>query len=213
MSGSKILAGVAAVAVGIGSIAAAAAGPVVTSRPRVMDARAVPTINTLSSEDLARLPGARDAKTILDYHNQLRAEVGAAPLRWSPELATGAAAYAPVLSRIGALQHAPRVGRGIVRENLLQSFRGTPMRQMMQVWGNERRLFVPGFFPNVSRDGNWVSVAHYSQMIWPTTREVGCGIASDARFNWLVCRYSPGGNKDGVLVGAGALPRRQERPR
>ena len=35
------------------------------------------------------------------------------------------------------------------------------------------------------------------QMIWPTTTHVGCALASNARSDYLVCRYSPAGNIDG----------------
>jgi hypothetical protein len=38
-------------------------------------------------------------------------------------------------------------------------------------------------------------------MIWPTTTDLGCGDAQGGGFDWLVCRYSPGGNKDGQPVG------------
>ena len=63
------------------------------------------------------------------------------------------------------------------------------------MWSAERRNFVPGVFPNVSRTGNWFHVSHYSQIIWPTTARVGCGL-SGGRFDVLVCRYSPAGNID-----------------
>jgi hypothetical protein len=72
---------------------------------------------------------------------------------------------------------------------------------MMQSWTVEKRDFVPGYFPNVARDGNWMNVAHYTQMIWPTTTDIGCGYAIGGGYGWLVCRYSPGGNKDGKPVG------------
>jgi hypothetical protein len=45
-----------------------------------------------------------------------------------------------------------------------------------------------------------MDVAHYTQMIWPQTTEIGCGYAPGGGFNWLVCRYNPGGNKDGKPV-------------
>lgn len=137
---------------------------------------------------------------LLEAHNRERALVGVPLLRWDPELARGAAAYAPQLSLRG-LAHAPREGRKDVRENLLQSNRGgRSIEQMIGVWIAEKRYFVPGVFPNVSSTGNWYDVGHYSQMIWPTTSRLGCAIHSDARFDWLVCRYSPPGNRDGTRI-------------
>ena len=64
----------------------------------------------------------------------------------------------------------------------------------------ERRSFRPGIFPAVCT-GDWSRCAHYTQVIWPTTTDVGCGKARGGGFEWFVCRYSPGGNKDGRPVG------------
>jgi hypothetical protein len=72
---------------------------------------------------------------------------------------------------------------------------------MMQSWTIEKRDFTPGYFPNVARDGDWLNVAHYRQMIWPTTTDIGCGTGTGGGYGRLVCRYSPGGNKDGKPVG------------
>ena len=36
--------------------------------------------------------------------------------------------------------------------------------------------------------------AHYTQMVWNTTKLVGCAIASGNGRDVLDCRYSPGGN-------------------
>ncbi len=65
---------------------------------------------------------------------------------------------------------------------------------------DEKRLFFPGAFPNVSRTGNWVDVAHYTQMIWKGTTHVGCAIYRDGAWDYLICRYSPPGNRDGKVV-------------
>jgi uncharacterized protein YkwD len=138
---------------------------------------------------------------ILDIHNAERAAVGAAPLQWDPVLATHATEFAQQLAQTGQLAHAPREGRGIERENVQQGLIGWGPDQMLHDWVGEKSNFVPGTFPNVARDGNWMKVGHYSQMIWPTTTDIGCGQAEGLGFDWLVCRYSPGGNKDGMPVG------------
>jgi hypothetical protein len=41
-------------------------------------------------------------------------------------------------------------------------------------------------------------------MVWPTTTHVGCAIFA-ADWDYLICRYSPPGNKDGkpIFVSAG----------
>lgn len=140
-------------------------------------------------------------QSILDYHNSLRAEVGARPLRWDPLLASHALDYARELAETRQLIHARREGRGIERENLLQANIGWSPDRMMQSWAIEKQDFVAGYYPNVARDGNWLRVSHYTQMIWLTTTAIGCGSAEGGGYIWLVCRYSPGGNTDGRPVG------------
>ena len=50
-------------------------------------------------------------------------------------------------------------------------------------------------------------MAHYTQIVWPTTTEVGCALASSATTDYFVCRYAPTGNKDGVYLAAVAATR------
>lgn len=140
-------------------------------------------------------------KRILDVHNAERARFGYNPLKWNPALEATATAYANQLARTGQLAHASRQGRGTERENVNQGMLGWNTDQMMRNWLSERANFVPGTFPNVSRTGNWSDVGHYSQMIWPTTTDIGCGLVTGSGFQWIVCRYNPGGNKDGKPVG------------
>ena len=61
-------------------------------------------------------------------------------------------------------------------------------------WVDEKRYFKPGLVPDNSNTGTWGDVAHYVQMIWPTSQRIGCALASNARDDFLVCRYSPAGN-------------------
>ncbi|NUT00907.1 MAG: hypothetical protein HOP96_08045 [Sphingomonas sp.] len=138
---------------------------------------------------------------ILAAHNEARAEVGAPPLQWDPSLAVAAASYGPALSQIGHLVHSPRAGRENQRENLWMGQQGRfRPDEMVAAWTDEKRLFFPGAFPNVSRSGNWADVAHYTQMIWKTTTHVGCAIYRDGAWDYLICRYSPPGNRDGKAV-------------
>ena len=140
-------------------------------------------------------------KRILDAHNAERARYGYQPLKWNPALESTATAYANRLAQIGQLVHASREGRGIERENVNQGMLGWNTDQMLDNWLRERQYFIPGIFPDVSTTGNWYEVGHYSQMIWPETTDLGCGMAAGSGSQWLVCRYSPGGNKDGKPVG------------
>jgi hypothetical protein len=139
------------------------------------------------------------AARILAAHNRERAAVGAPPLLWDAALADHAASYGPVLARIGHLIHSPREGRPGERENLAMAWHGTLSPEaLVAMWSRERQLLEPGsyLFPGTSRTGRWEDIAHYTQMVWPTTTHVGCAIYP-ADWDYLICRYSPPGNKDG----------------
>ena len=142
------------------------------------------------------------AHRILAAHNRERASVGAPPLAWDPALAESAATYGPTLAQIGRLVHSPRETRPGQRENLAMAWTGTTSpEQLVGLWLAEKSLFHPGAFPNVTRSGNWVDVAHYTQMIWKATTHVGCALhPSDNGWSYLICRYSPPGNVDGKPV-------------
>ena len=163
--------------------------------------RGVPNaVQSVTADMLDKLPVNRDFRSILDLHNQARASVGAKPLSWNPVLADHAQQYADALAQTGTLQHSSRRGRENERENIIV---GRPSRlspaDLAKVWINEGRLFRPGIFPDTC-NGDWSVCGHYTQIIWPTTQFVGCGYAR-ARFEALVCRYSPPGNRDGVAIG------------
>lgn len=169
--------------------------PTIARQPDVLiDGKPVIDLNCVQPADIEMIE-------VLRTHNDLRAQYGAAPLAWDPALADGAQGYVNILSRTGQLVHAPREGRGTVRENISQGLPNYRARQLMDNWLNERRYFVPGTFPNVSTTGDWYQVGHFSQMLWPTTTTVGCARGVGAASSWLVCRYNPGGNKDGKPVG------------
>jgi hypothetical protein len=167
--------------------------------PRI-DTETPAPVTTITARELERLPADRNFKDILNLHNQVRTEVNAQPLRWNPVLADHAQTYARTLADTGQFQHASRENRRYERENLSLSPRGvTRPLDLARLWARERRYFTPGIYPNVCM-GDWSQCAHYTQMIWPTTTDVGCGFASGLRYDALVCRYSPPGNRDGYPV-------------
>jgi hypothetical protein len=146
-------------------------------------------------------PPDKTSERLLAAHNAARQEAGVPLLLWDRRLAASAAAYGPVLAKLKQLVHAPRTGRENERENLLRTAKGRyKPEQMVGVWLAERRHFQPGIFPNVSKTGNWADVAHYSQMVWRTTKRVGCAIHTEGKWDYLICRYSPPGNTDGRRV-------------
>lgn len=157
------------------------------------------------------------AARLLAAQNHERALVGHRPLEWDAALADSAASYAPVLASLRRLVHSPRETRPGQRENLAMAAHGTlTPEQLVALWSREKLQLQPGSsgpncpqqfgclrFPAVSRTGRWEDVAHYTQMVWPTTTRVGCAVFA-ADWDYLVCRYSPPGNIDGRPVFASA---------
>lgn len=136
-----------------------------------------------------------DQRDWIDAHNLAREEVGLAPLAWSDQLARDAEAWASHLARNNLYEHASPQQRKGQGENLWRGPKGYwSAWETVAFFIEEKRHFRPGNFPEVSRTGRWSDVAHYTQIIWPQTREVGCAVAHTASDEVLVCRYWPAGN-------------------
>ena len=135
-------------------------------------------------------------QTMLRAHAATRAAVGVAPLVWNARLAADAQLYADVLARSGRFEHAHQPqGPDREGENLWVGTRDAyAYAEMIGAWADERRDYVDGVTPLFSRTGQAGDVAHYTQMVWRATAAVGCATASNARDDYLVCRYSPVGN-------------------
>ena len=148
-------------------------------------------------------------RTVLGAHNTARHQFGVAPLAWSAELAAEAQQHAQYMASTGIYGHDRTPGRRKKQgENLWRGKRGLfSYDVMVGVMVDEARYFRPGAFPNNSATGTWNDVAHYTQIVWPTTTAVGCALASSATTDYFVCRYSPTGNKDGVMLASGREPR------
>jgi hypothetical protein len=144
--------------------------------------------------------------TALRLHNFARARFGVPPVSWSPMLAAAAQAYAAKMAVTGIYGHDTTAGRRAkMGENLWRGQRGVfAYEVMVGLMVDEVEHFVPGVFPNNSRTGDWHQVAHFTQIVWPTTTEIGCGLAASATTDYFVCRYAPRGNKDGVVLAPNA---------
>lgn len=135
-------------------------------------------------------------KTVLQHHNAFRSELNLPPLTWSASLAQDALVWAKHLAAIDKGEHDQQV-RGKEGENL---WWGTASAfsygDMVDTWGNEKKGFVYGVFPNVKATRN-AMVGHYTQMVWRNTTSVGCAVVSNGNMDYMVCRYSPFGNIEG----------------
>ena len=139
---------------------------------------------------------------MISGHNQARRQYAVAPLAWDEALARDAAVYAQRLARINRFEHDRQAGRSPRQgENLFMGTRGAySYADMIRLLVEEGRYFRAGRFPDVSRTGSVSHVGHYTQIIWPTSRRVGCATASSRGNDYLVCRYLPAGNIVGTFL-------------
>ena len=114
----------------------------------------------------------------------------------------------------GAALSDGRRGAAHEGENLFTGTRGAcRYDEMAALRAAERRFYRAGVTPDFSTTGKWRDVAHYTQMIWRGTTELGRAMAGNATADYLVCRYAPPGNVVGqpaLLIGpvaATILPR------
>ncbi|MEZ5708662.1 MAG: CAP domain-containing protein [Blastomonas sp.] len=136
-------------------------------------------------------------QVMLERHNAARRAVGAPPLQWDDALAGDALDYARYLARNRKFEHADQSGWTVRQgENLWMGTRTAfTYDEMVGGWIDEQRFFRRGIFPqDSSSTGRWQDVAHYTQLIWPTSTRIGCAIAANDKDEFLVCRYFPAGN-------------------
>jgi len=144
----------------------------------------------------AQSPGPRELDDdaiaeMLRAHNQLRLSRGIAPLKWSAPLAERAQRWAEHLAAIGRMEHEPRFRAG---QNLyvIRGAMTTPAR-VVQRWADEAKDYREP--QHVCRAG--AECGHFTQVIWATTEEVGCGATGDSKAQFWVCFYLPPGNVEG----------------
>ncbi len=138
----------------------------------------------------------------LELHNHARAEVKLPALQWNLQLAEEADEWARKLAREGRIYHSEYDARSNTGENIWMGTSGYySLEDMIGGFLSEQSMFKPGRFPEISLTNKWEDVGHYSQIIWPQTEYVGCGLASGEKYDVLVCRYWPAGNVVGLDVG------------
>jgi Cysteine-rich secretory protein family len=151
------------------------------------------------------------AAQLLASHNEERRALGVAALVWDETLAADAQSWAKHLASKEVFEHAPqRNGALDEGENLWMGTAGayTP-DEMVGAWRDERKYYRNGVFPRVSSTGDWQDVGHYTQLIWHSTKRVGCALARGKDNEYLVCRYAPPGN----WMGQNALGSPIEKPK
>lgn len=129
---------------------------------------------------------AGEMHRILEAHNRYRRRHCAPPLSWSETLEEIAGEWANTLQeRDCRLQHSPhRHG-----ENLAIGSAGTlDAERVVELWYKERELYDfedPGFT---------METGHFTQLVWASSRNLGCAKTRCPGVDLWICNYTPGGN-------------------
>ncbi len=145
------------------------------------------------------------AEEVVRAHNAWRRRAGVPPLGWAEDLAARAQARASYLAGHGcSIEHGPlppNVGenlcwvgsvRAVGHKNELDAVTPT---WVIDAWGAESANY------SVERDTCAPNheCAHYTQIVWAATVEVGCGTAVCPTLDQVwVCNYRPKGNVRGL---------------
>jgi pathogenesis-related protein 1 len=137
---------------------------------------------------------------MLGEHNAARSQVGVGTLSWSKSLALGAQKWSDKLkSEDCKMRHDPNTPYG---ENIYWAWSSdanvggliSEPDEAVTMWVNEESFY--NYEKNTCKAGE--QCGHYTQVVWESTTEVGCGVSScfdgDAQTDVWVCRYSPAGN-------------------
>jgi uncharacterized protein YkwD len=175
-------------------------GPVGAARCRVgLLTLAVVLAASVSASAKTPSVGA-DAKTFVDAHNVVRAAVQRPanypgpwtpipPVAWSDEIAGTAQAWAEHLRdtrKCGLLHSDSRYGENLAAGKAMDA------EGAVRMWAGEIRNFT--YSPTYEFD---TRSGHYSQIVWRSTTDIGCGRATCGSNAVVVCRYGPAGNRIG----------------
>lgn len=148
------------------------------------------------------LPISGEVKTkIVALHNKYRTEVRVPPVKWSDTVQKSAEGWALHLAADEGLNMVHAGPQNHYGENLsggpgvwsTDRDAYTALESAIVGFGNEKNNYRD---EPVTLDNNFLKYGHYTQMIWKTTREIGCAVAKrrDIPGYIAVCRYNPTGN-------------------
>src|ERR671917_592866 len=163
-------------------------------------------ISYAQSQSQSRLD-AHSQNTILDIHNRMREAVGVPLLTWSDSVAAGAQYWADYMLSTGVYKHSPPELLNGQGENMVAGMGANyPLLDMIHGWVNEEQNYH-GQPIEGTLGAPDATYGHYTQMVWSSTTEIGCGYATNDQSTYFVCRYSPAGNILGqTAYGQGAPP-------
>jgi pathogenesis-related protein 1 len=141
-----------------------------------------------------------EARKFVDAHNTVRAAVQepanymghwapVPPVIWSDEIASSAKAWAEHLRdtrKCGLLHSDSRYGENLAAGKEMDA------KRAVRMWAGEIDEYT--YSPVYEFEKRY---GHYSQIVWRSTTDIGCGRATCGSNTVVVCRYSPAGNRIG----------------
>lgn len=123
----------------------------------------------------------------IQRHNYYRSEQGAVDIKWSDDLAQEANKWVVQIAKEDKMMHS-NMEYG---ENIYTSTDIVSPSHVVDRWASEKDFYHG---EKISTQ-NFHLFGHYTQIIWNSTREVGCAMAvsKSGKYYW-VCEYSPSGN-------------------
>lgn len=124
---------------------------------------------------------------ILDRHNEYRAKHNVPPLKYSKKIAAYAAQWARTNARKNRMFHRRPSRYG---ENIYYISSGWVTGKMpVDTWYSEEKYY------KYNKPGFTYKAGHFTQVIWKSTIELGCGKARSSRGAvYVVCNYYYPGN-------------------
>ena len=140
-----------------------------------------------------------EIEILLKEHNRVRADVKQKELTWSGEIAQYSKAWADKLAKGGCkFEHRPRSGqwKQIYGENLFMGTKGYyGVADAVKSWESEKKFYKSG--SPIKMDNHFYKIGHYTQIVWYSTEQVGCGKSFCKNNMIVVCNYNPAGNMIG----------------
>lgn len=140
---------------------------------------------------------------IVAAHNRWRELVGVAPLTYSTSLATSAQQWAKHLQQNNQCKMQHSKTEGVYGENLYwgsallwsdgkRELQKVAASKVVDDWAGEKSDY--NYSANRCTPGKMCG--HYTQVVWRSTKAVGCAVAvcADSKEQVWVCQYQPAGN-------------------
>uniref|UniRef100_A0A383V757 SCP domain-containing protein n=1 Tax=Tetradesmus obliquus TaxID=3088 RepID=A0A383V757_TETOB len=159
-------------------------GEAPTTTPTTPATTTTPAANPATGTTTTGGPSDPVLNDVLALHNQLRAKHSAPPLTWSTALQQSAMAWAKSCSH----EHSTNRHGDF---NELIAWGNRPFTQAVtDEWYSEISKYNFKNPPTSYDD----ATPHFTQMVWKSTTELGCGYATCSDGPFYVCHYAPTGN-------------------